>query len=107
MSIRLEKDWQKLDKEELLPGQLGVFQLGDDQAQVLFIGYAGGRSRFGLRSEIRDSWSRIPEATCYRLEINTAYLTRYQELLMVYVADHGELPPLNTDTMKLGRLSPI
>lgn len=107
MSIRLEKNWQRLDTQEVLPGQLGVFQLADDQNQVLFIGYAGGRSGFGLRSEIRDCWSRIPEATRYRLEINSAYLTRYQELLMIYVADHGALPPLNKDCIKLGRLNPI
>ena len=107
MSIRLEKSWRSLDKQELLPGQLGVFQLGDDQAQILYVGYAGGRSSFGLRSEIQDSWQRFPEATCYRLEINTAYLTRYQELLMLYKLDHGNLPPLNTDTIKLGKLSPI
>ena len=106
MSIRLEKIWQWLDKQKLLLGQLGVFQLADDQNQILFIGYAGGHSSFGLRSEIHDSWSRIPEATCYRLEINSAYLTRYQELLMVYVADHGALPPLYKDGIKLGRLSP-
>lgn len=107
MGIRLEKSWRKLDALEVLPGQLGVFQLGDDEGRVLFIGYAGGRSRFGLRSVIRESLSDVPEATCYRLEINTSYLTRYQELLMLHVADHGELPPQNSDGIKLGKLRPI
>jgi len=43
-----------------------------------------------------------------RYEVNTAYLTRYQELLMTHRADHGALPPGNAEEkLRLGRLSPL
>jgi hypothetical protein len=34
------------------------------------------------------------------------YLTRYRELLMVYRADHGDMPPENLAPENLGRLRP-
>jgi hypothetical protein len=106
VSIRLEKPWQPLETVAELPGQLGVFQLGNAGGEVLYIGYAGGKSQFGLRSAIADALTHVKAATRYRLEITTAYLTRYQELLMVYQADHGQLPQGNEPVDRLGRLSP-
>ena len=92
---------------DALPGHMGVFELADDHDDVRFIGYAGGRSLFGLRGEIR---GRLGEtgATRFRYEITTAYLTRYQERLMQYVARRGGLPPDNdvASVGRLGRLSP-
>ncbi len=36
------------------------------------------------------------------------YLTRYQELLMLHIADHGALPEGNRqEKLTLGRLSPL
>lgn len=107
MGIRLEKPWLALDTAPQLPGQLGVYQLGDAAGQVLFIGYAGGRSLFGLRGEVGDAGEQTPHATCYRVEVTTAYLTRYQELLMLHRADHGELPAHSDPVPGLGRLSPV
>src|SRR3954454_5933501 len=54
-SIRLNKPWLTLDDAHVrgLGGQLGVYEIasaGDDA--VLRIGYAGGRSLFGLRGEL-------------------------------------------------------
>ena len=106
MGIRLDKPWRSLDAAADLPGQLGVYQLADDAGDVLFIGYAGGRSPFGLRGEVGGARARVPAATCYRVEITTAYLTRYQELLMLHQADHGCLPANNEPHPGLGRLSP-
>ena len=106
MSIRLEKPWQPLETVAELPGQLGVFQLGNAGGEVLYIGYAGGKSQFGLRSAIADALTHVEAAAGYRLEITTAYLTRYQELLMVHQADHGQLPQANEPVDRLGRLSP-
>jgi hypothetical protein len=86
---------------------MGVFELADAHGRVLLVGYAGGRSRFGLRGEIEDALGRYPAAMAFRLEVTTAYLTRYQELLMAHVADHGSLPIHNIDDpRRLGRLSP-
>ena len=86
---------------------MGVFELADDGGEVVFIGYAGGRSLFGLRGEL-DAMRGRSRASLFRYEVNTAYLTRYQELLMVFVADHGRLPAENDAAGAgwLGRLSP-
>lgn len=106
MSIRCEKPWLPRTDLQGLYGHMGVFQLGNDAEETIFIGYAGGRSLFGLKGEIRAELERLPDASCYRFEINTAYLSRYQELLMIHVADHGVLPPNNEPMPDLGRLSP-
>lgn len=104
MSIRLEKPWRSLDAEAVadLRGQLGVYQLGDAGGNVLYIGYAGGRSRFGLRGELEACLGR---AERFRVEVNMSYLTRWRELLMAFEADHGRLPELN-GSARLGRLQP-
>ncbi len=107
MGIRLSKPWLPLDAASRLSGQLGVYQLGDDAGDVLLIAYAGGRSRFGLRGEVENARERVPAATQYRVEITTAYLTRYQELLMLHQADYGTLPTHNDPVPGLGRLSPL
>ena len=111
MSIRLEKTWQALTEEgvQRLSGQLGVYQIGDPNGRVVFIGYAGGRSLFGLRGELERQWQqRRGDGSQFRLEITTQYLTRYQELLMLHIADHGGPPRDNADNLPpgLGRLSP-
>ena len=48
-------------------------------------------------------------AAQFRVEINMQYTTRYQELLMAYVADHGDVPVGNKGGAlpRLGRLSPL
>ena len=106
MGIRLKKPWLPLATTAQLSGQLGVFQLGDDAGEVLFIGYAGGRSLFGMRGEVEAAQQRTRDATQYRVEVTSAYLTRYQELLMLHQADHGALPVHNEPFPGLGRLSP-
>jgi hypothetical protein len=109
LPIRLTKPWQALNADAVrrLPGQLGVFELADGEGRVLLIGYAGGRSLFGLRSAIEDAWRATAGATQFRHEINMQYLSRYKELVMLHVADHGGLPAHNRDAPStFGRLSP-
>ncbi|MEQ8859978.1 MAG: hypothetical protein RIC56_15145 [Pseudomonadales bacterium] len=110
MSLTLDKPWRSRREPpgdlDALPGHMGVFELGDAAGGVLFVGYAGGRSRFGLRGEIAAALERLPAATAFRYEVTTSYLTRYQELLMVHRAATGELPPDNAPMPGLGRLSP-
>jgi len=111
MAIRLTKPWQPLTAEAVraLPGQLGVYQLDDGEGRILYIGYAGGRSLFGLRSAIAEAQARLGAAARrFRYEVNQQYMSRYEELLMLHIADHGALPPENCDApRKLGRLSPV
>ncbi len=85
---------------------MGVYELADADGTVLLIGYAGGRSRFGMRGEIAAAVERTQGAARFRYEVTTAYLTRYQELLMVHQAEFGGLPPGNAPEPGLGRLSP-
>lgn len=105
MSVDLDKPWQACSGAGALPGHMGVFQLADGAGAVVYIGYAGGRSRFGLRGEVEAAAARLG-AVSFRCEVTTAYLTRYQELLMVHRARHGVLPTGNGDVAGLGRLSP-
>jgi hypothetical protein len=112
MAIRMEKPWTELTPEAVkkLPGQLGVYQLADAGGRVIYIGFAGGRSLFGLRSELERALRERPgSATRFRTEVNQQYTTRYQELLMLHVADHGSLPVANqaNPPPRLGRLSPL
>jgi len=109
MGVRLEKPWRDLTAANVagLAAELGVYQLGDAQGRVLRIGYAGGRTLFGLRSEL-EAPLIAGEAAKFRTEVNAQYLSRYEELLMVHKADFGELPPGNgaDARRRLGRLTP-
>lgn len=102
----MDKPWRPFENLDALPGHMGVYEIGDDDGVVLFVGYAGGRSLFGLRGEIQAAVERIPGASRFRYEVTTAYLTRYQELLMAHRAHSGHLPRDNADVAGLGRLSP-
>lgn len=105
VKLHLDKPWLALDAEAVrkLPGQLGVFQLADDSGRVLFIGYAGGKSLFGLRSELE---KRLGSAPKFRYEVNQQYQTRWRELLMLHQAAAGTLPEFNLREPfpRLGRL---
>jgi hypothetical protein len=106
MAVRLNKPWRELARWEELPGHMGVFQLADALGQVIYVGFAGGGSLFGLRGEVAAAAACLPAARSFRVEVTTAYLTRWQELLMVHKADHGLLPSGNDELPGLGRLSP-
>lgn len=107
MPVRMHKPWISLSATEIevLPGQLGVYELADENEKVIFIGKADARSLFGLRGEIKIHLDRS-EGTFFRYEVNTAYWTRYQELMMAYIYDFAVLPALNKDNPnQFGRLS--
>ncbi len=111
MAVRMTKAWTALTPENVkrLTGQLGVYQLADDRGGVVFIGFAGGRSLFGLRGELETALQEPPAgATQFRVEVNQQYTTRYQELLMAHVHDCGDVPVGNRGKPlpRLGRLSP-
>src|SRR5579864_1882683 len=109
MGVRLDKPWRELTAANVanLAGELGVYQLADGEGRIVRIGYAGGRTLFGLRSEL-EAALKGGEAAMFRTEVTSAYLSRYEELLMVHTADHGALPPGNAADARrrIGRLSP-
>ena len=110
MRLRLDKPWQPLTTEaaKKLPGQLGVYQIADASGAVQYIGQAGGRSPFGLRSELEREAGERGAGCQFRVEVNMQYRSRWFELLMLHQADHGRLPPDNAKNPppNLGRLSP-
>jgi len=109
MGVRLDKPWLALTAANVgaLAGELGVYQLADAEGRIVRIGYAGGRTLFGLRSELQAALS-AGEAAKFRVEVTSQYLSRYEELLMVHKTDHGALPPGNAAEARrrIGRLSP-
>lgn len=109
MAIRITKPFLPYSGYEVskLYGHMGVFELANDDDGIVYIGYAGGRSLFGLRGEL-GALLRHSKATRFRYEVNTAYYTRFQELMMVFEADNGRLPVENKldELPRLGRLSP-
>lgn len=85
---------------------MGVYELSSPKGEVIFVGYAGGRSVFGLRGELSDKLgSNSGRDVWFRFEVTTAYLSRYKEVLMVHVADHGSLPAENDAGEVVGRMS--
>ena len=107
--VRLAKPWLDLDEAAIaaLPGQLGVYEIGDAKGGTLELGFAGGRSRFGLRSAIADATAKHQTAARFRYEVTMQYWSRFEELLAVYLADHCELPPGNADRgdRRVGRIA--
>src|SRR2546421_9482299 len=104
--VRMTKPWRELTAASAssVGGHMGVYQLGDGSGNVVRIGFAGGRSRFGLAGELDGC---VGQAELFRCEITTAYRSRYLELLMAHVHDHGDVPPGNDEQPgALGRLSP-
>lgn len=106
----MQSPWLPLDAEHVaaVGGYMGVYELASGDGEVVFIGYAGGRSVFGLRGELAGALeaSRGRQLR-FRTEVTTTYLSRYKELLMAHLADHGSVPAENSDSPRdLGRLSP-
>ncbi len=110
MGIRLDKPWQPLNDAaiEALPSQLGVYHVADAAGRVLSVGYAGARERFGIQSALeREMQLHGGAAALFRCEFTSNYRSRWDELLMLHLADHGELPELQRDqAQRVGRLNP-
>lgn len=110
MTIRVSKPWIELSSidDQDLPAQLGVFQLADVDGHVLYIGHAGGRDAFGLRTAIGAARSEVQSAVRLRFELTHGYMSRWEELMMIHHFDHGAFPPANDETRApRGRLNPV
>lgn len=111
MAVRLQKAWIEFSRDNLnkISGHLGVYQLANAEEEIVYIGMAHGRSRFGLRGEL-ESWLDQPSLIFdrFRVEINMAYWTRYLELIQVFYNDYERLPEGNKEISEtsLGRLRP-
>lgn len=95
------------DAVEAAPGCPGVYQLADHQGLPFRIGYAGGKSLFGLRGELaRLIAENAGREVRFRMEVNMQYISRWKELMMVHRALYGEIPVGNpkSDAEHLGFL---
>ena len=110
MGIRLEKPWLELNTAAIdaLPGQMGVFHVADANRKILTIGFAGARDLFGIRTALEREVERHGSAAAlFRYEFTSNYRSRWDELLMLHLHDHGALPPHQADEAnRVGRLSP-
>ena len=111
MTVRLDKPWQVLTPKNLalIAGHLGVYQLANDAGEILYIGVADARTRFGLKGELAKAIDAPPVGvTRFRVEVNMSYRTRHAELLQAFQHDYGRLPEANRDIdpRMLGRLRP-
>lgn len=110
MGIRLEKPWQPLnpDSVDSLQAQMGVFQVAAADGTILTVGYAGARDQFGIRTALAREIDRHgARATQFRYEFTSNYRSRWDELLMLHLHDHGELPEHQAaEARRVGRLSP-
>lgn len=110
MGIRLEKAWTDLNAEAIasLPAQLGVYQVADSQGTVLSVGFAGARHLFGMRTALQEELNlHGHQATKFRFEFTSNYRSRWDELLMLHLYDHGQLPShQQAEESRIGRLSP-
>lgn len=109
MSVRLASPWRRLSVSEVraVGGYLGVYEVRALDGEILRIGYAGGRSRFGLRGELECLLQRYgAEYAQVRFEVTSSYLSRYQELLAVHLHDHGHKPRDNEDMGNLVVVTP-
>ena len=105
----MSKPWRPLTEAEVnrVGGWTGVYELGDANGAVVYVGVAGGKSLFGLRSELQRHLRSPGAPAQFRFEVNAQYTTRWKELLMAHVATSGDVPVLNRDEAlpTLGRLS--
>lgn len=100
----LNKPWTDYDPATArkLPGALGVYEIGDSEGNVLYVGFAGGKSRYGLRGEIMARFdpashqgALASQARKHRYEVNMMYMTRFVELLEKHEDALGVLPAGN------------
>ncbi len=115
----IRKAWTKPSAESIraIPAVVGVYEIADAEGKLLYIGQAGGREPFGLRTRMAlhfgggDPNPVLRErAAQFRWEANQQYTTKRLEMLMQYQRDEGlEWPPAHPagdwrDTPQLGRL---
>ena len=81
--VGIRTAWRPLNEATMadIPVSLGVYEIADSDRHILELGYAGGRSTFGLRGEIRQRAAQLEGHLLYRIEETSAYLSRHKELV--------------------------
>lgn len=115
----IRKPWTPYSEAAIraIPAVVGVYEIADADGALLYIGQAGGRERFGLRTRIASHFDGSDgnpvlrtRAAQFRWESNQQYTSKRLEMLMQFQRDQPELwPPANAagdwqDMPQLGRL---
>ncbi len=107
--LAIRSPWTEISEGAVsaLHANPGVYEIADASGETVWIGYAGGKSLFGLRGEVA-KYIGDPQAAVFRVEQNMQYISRWKELLMVFRSQNGALPVLNPaeDGFQLGHLGP-
>jgi len=94
--------WHSLNRDEVnnVPEKAGVYELGNANYSVIYIGRAsGGNLRRRLGEHINDQKNACIRASAryFRYETTMADVSRERELIEEYRATHGgRLPPCNS-----------
>jgi hypothetical protein len=104
--LDIRAPWRPLDAATAatLPPATGVYEIEHDGA-VVYVGYAGARSMFGLRGVVAGRVADHPGAR-FRAEVTTAYLSRWRELLGAHLGGRGTVPTGNVGDQPAG-LRPV
>ncbi len=91
---QLDKPWTELTEEAVaeLPATIGVYEVADEHGEVIDVDFAGALTLFGLREKLGEQLRTNPRARKFRVEVNSQYRSRFEELLLVRHADTGTLP---------------
>ena len=95
-----------------LSGSNGVYELADENFNILYVGYAGSRAIYGLRGKIVAHLSdREPNAhllskvVYFRYEVTSSYLSRWTEVVGRY-HEAGRMPVVNSQLREFPRHMP-
>ena len=92
----IRKPWILPSAESIraIPAVVGVYEIADSEGNLLYIGQAGGREPFGLRTRIAlhfggDDPNPVlrERAAQFRWEANQQYTTKRLEMLMQFQRD--------------------
>jgi len=90
------QDWLPFDEDNinLVPETEGVFQLLDDDRNVLVI-----KGTANLRQELSIALEENHSATLFEFEEDKMYSQRESELIQKYLQEHGEMPAGSADDL--------
>lgn len=86
--------WAEFTPENLsqVPGMEGVYQLLDEQENVIYI-----KGAMNLRRELEEQLEVYEKARYFTYEEEPMYAKRESELLQRYIAEHGQMPEGNRE----------
>jgi excinuclease UvrABC nuclease subunit len=88
--------WRSL-RTESAPEAPGVYELGDFNGSVLYVGSSGNLKRSIARHANGQEAGRAGDAMWFRYEQTAAFDTRVRDLLWQYERANGRPPPRNTE----------